>query len=250
MKTRIYFKALFVSALALVCLTTFDSCKKEDKESTLDEVIKVAPAETLKSELNNVTTLTNLPTEIKTAATTITTVLSATEVTTFSTVNVASIIQAYQANITLTSDEITKLKNNDEYTYNEVVARMTKLPSFTNSDKLSTYYTSMQSNVALKARLITNPGTVNDLYAVNLYQGVLDLQNYITTYTIPALQKLSTLQTDALKSASVVLDTKDLTLEEQQQLATLIILIFTNQNTINITFILNLIQHHVGGTIG
>ena len=184
MKTRIYFKALFVSALAFVCLTTFDSCKKEDKETTLEDIINLAPAESFKTELNNVSSLSALPSDLKTAATTITSVISASDVAKINALDINAIIQAYQTNSKLSADEVTKLKNNDPTTYHDVILRMIQT-SVLSSEALNNYYQTLIGNSALKARLLIAPEIPSDFYAVNLYQGALDLQNFITTYTIP-----------------------------------------------------------------
>lgn len=250
MKTRIYLKVLLASALTFVCLTTFDSCKKDNKETSIDEVIKVAPAATVKTELSSATTLDALPAEVKTAATTITNIITDTKAASVASVDLNQVILNYQNSIKLSADEVTKLKNNDEYTYSSVVARMVALPSFLSETELSSSYTAMQSVAALNSRLIPDPGTVEDLYAVNLYQGVLDLQNYINTYTIPALQQLATLKANALKSASTVADTQAMTLIFQRYYTTYIFIIFNNFYIIRITYNRPLVIKHNGGSIG
>lgn len=248
MKTHAYLKTFLFSALAFLSLASLDSCKKDDTESTLDNVIKVAPAATVKTELSSATSFDALPTEVKTAATTITNIISDSKATTIASVDLNQVILNYQKAITLSSDEITKLKNNDAYTYNDVVNRIVSFPSFLSETELESSYTAMQSVTALSSRLITDPGTIDDLYAVNLYQGVLDLQSYVNTYTIPALQQLAAFKAASLKSASTVADTKAFTMIYMRYYSTYIYVIFNNFRIIRVTFIRNLTKNHSGGT--
>ena len=249
MKTRnLFFQVVMLSAMALVCSQTLNSCKDEDPETTISEVVNVAPVENLKSDLLKATTLTDLPADIKAAAPTITTVIDNNELLTFSNANLDEVILFYQTNITLTADEITALKNNDPYTYDKVINRMMKMPPFISADEISNHYDAMLKNSTFSELLIKDPGVVKDLYAVNCYQGVLDLQKYITDYTIPMLQKINALKNDALKSAVIVAGTNEFTVEEMQMISTLLNLVLANTNSINTVYLNSQQAQHEGGS--
>ena len=244
MKTRnLFFQVVMLSAMALVCSQTLNSCKDEDPETTISEVVNVAPVENLKSVLLKATTLTDLPADIKAAAPTITTVIDNNELLTFSNANLDEVILFYQTNITLTADEITALKNNDPYTYDKVINRMMKMPPFISADEISNHYDAMLKNSTFSELLIKDPGVVKDLYAVNCYQGVLDLQKYIADYTIPMLQKIN-----ALKSAVIVAGTNEFTVEEMQMISTLLNLVLANTNIINEVYLNSQQAQHEGGS--
>ena len=248
MKTRhLFFKTVMISTLALVSTQTLNSCKKEDPEPTMAEVIDTAPADNLKSSLTQATTLSALPAEIKTAASSITTILPAAKVETYSSVDLNPVVVFFQTNITLSGDEVTKLKANDPYTYNDVINRMSKMPPFTSSSEVATLKTGIEANTQLSSFALKVNGSTDNLYASDYYQGALDLQKFITDYTIPMIQKIAALKATGTKSASLIMQ-PTFTDDEKKQIAIMLGLTLTQLKTYTDVYIAELIAQHEGGT--
>lgn len=225
-RRKFFFQTFAATTTVFLGSQALYSCKKENPAPTIDDFLDTAKVEKLNAAIIQAPTLAALPADIKTAAASITTIMSQAEVNTFATVDLNPVIQFFKTNIVISASEKTMLQANDAVTLSTVLNRMLSLPSFTSASAVSNSSTAIRNNSQLSTYSANNMDGGSNLYAGDYYQCALDNQKFIQDDTIPKLEKILALKaTGSKKSASVVESTLNLTTLELQIVVLLIILV-------------------------
>jgi len=223
-RRKFFFQTMAVSTTILLGSRVLSSCKKDDPVPVAKDFIDTAAIEKLNSAVLGAPTIAALPAELKTASESVTTLITAAEVETYSTVDLAPVIQFYKTNIIISADEKIKLQANDAVTLSTVISRMLKTPSFTTEASVSKSSDAVGNSSQLSAYSSDNQAGGSDLYAGNYYQCALDTQKFIQDNTIAQFEKISSLKSTGTKSASIIVSAAGLTPGEQKAIALLMVL--------------------------
>lgn len=232
MKTILPFIRRHAPAVLLVALTLAQlSCRKEIvPETNIGAVVDLSVVSSLRNQLSRATSLDELPAEVKSAASAITTVLSTTEIGIYSKADLGAELTALKSAMTLTNNEITSLRTNDPNTYNAVVNRMSSIVSFASGGDLWKHHAVMVTNAVFDPFLASRAYSMETIYQNNDYQAIIDLRKVLDAYMVQMFQKVQDLKNNPVKSASISSDSP--MVNREVQIATLVALILDQAHCI------------------
>lgn len=220
-RLKFAFKIIAATTVIFLFSQVLTSCKKDNPAPVVADVISTKGPENLKGVVTQASTLATLSTEFKTAAATITTVLTPAQVTAVATANFNPDLLYYQTAIVLSTNEVTKLKANDPTTLSQVLTRMLRTPSFLAGINITNMNAALAANALLSVYLVKSTGSATNLYAGDYYQAALDAQKFVSDYIIFVIQRMIVLQSTGTKSASIIYHIAALTPVEEQFLASI-----------------------------